>query len=370
MTSGSSLLRAGSSSLQSISYAWAAIAGAVCLLVVNIGLEPSMAAPRNWASVVAVATPFMMASMAQAPALVIGHGGLDLSVGPLAGLVTVVIAKFAVPGGLSGPFPLVGIAVGLGAASGVIVGVLVAYGRIPPIIVTLGGFLFYTGLAIDLMPTPGGTVPPWLTQLAHNVGPLPGMWVLFLGVIVVWLCLQRTAYRRNWLAVGGEARAAYTAGVKVGAVKVGAYLASGVLSAVTGLSFLAVLGSADATATEPYTLISFAGAALGGVTLLGGRGGLLGAACGGAILFLVQNLLGLAQVSVFDIQIVYGVILILALALGSVVESRRRSKGGRVGLGRVARAIMGAEAAVQAGGEASLTARGLAGRYGPGRGER
>ena len=91
------------------------------------------------------------------------------------------------------------------------------------------------------------------------------------------------------------------------------------------LAFVAVLGSADANAAPSYTLVSLAGAALGGVSMSGGRGSMLGAAAGGATMFLIQNLLGLAQVSVFTLQVVFGAALIVALALNSYADHRRRT---------------------------------------------
>jgi ribose transport system permease protein len=140
------------------------------------------------------------------------------------------------------------------------------------------------------------------------------------------LALQRTAFRRNLVAVGGDERVAYTAGINVARVRASAYVLSGGLAAVAGITLTAMLGSAHPTVGPPYTLTSIAGTALGGISLAGGRGGLLGAAAGGAILFLVENLLTLARVSVFHLQIAYGAILIVALAINSLGERYHRSR--------------------------------------------
>lgn len=140
------------------------------------------------------------------------------------------------------------------------------------------------------------------------------------------MALQRTAFRRNLVAVGGDERVAYTAGINVARVRASAYVLSGGLAAVAGITLTAMLGSADPTVGPPYTLTSIAGTALGGISLAGGRGGLLGAAAGGAILFLVENRLTLARVSVFHLQIAYGAILIVALAINSLGERYHRSR--------------------------------------------
>jgi ribose transport system permease protein len=280
----------------------------------------------NWASILAVASPFIITAAAQAPVTLAGNGGIDLSVGPLAGLVNVIIIAVLIAHGISSPLPVLLIGLALGGGSGLLNGFLVSYMRIQPIIATLGTYLFYSGLALYIIPTAGGSAPGWLTHLAGSYGPIPGM-VIPLGTIaIVWLALTRTAFRRNLLAVGGDERVAYTAGINVAAVRTSAYILTGLLAAVAGIVLTAVLGSADPTVGPPYTLTSIAGMALGGVSLAGGRGGLLGAAAGGAVLFLVQNLLTLAQVSIFHLQIAYGVILIVALVLNSLGDRFRRHR--------------------------------------------
>jgi len=194
-----------------------------------------------------------------------------------------------------------------------------------------------SGLALQLLPSPGGEVPVWLTDMAGSYGPIPAALVLVGAVFVAWIALQATAYRRNLLIVGGDDRLAFTSGVNVAAVRVGAYVVAGVVAACAGLALAASLGSGDPTVGPNYSLISFAGVALGGVSLVGGRGGMLGAAAGGAILFLIQNLLTVDQVSTFHQQIVEGAILLLALTANSFALKLRQRRydrsGGVAGLG-------------------------------------
>lgn len=312
--------------LAGTSYAWPAVGAVVLLYVLNAAFNSSFIQPDNWASLIAVASPFVLISMAAAPALLSGGGGIDLSVGPLAGLVNAVVVGLIVAAGGTSPLVIVPSVLAIGLLSGLLNGSLIAYLRIPPIIATLGTYLVYAGLTLQVVPRAGGTAPDWLTQLARGFGPFPALLLPIFAVAVLWLLLQRTAFRRNLFGVGGDARVAYTAGVKVAHVRLLAYALSGVIAAVAGLAFTAVLGSADPTAAPRYTLIAIAGAALGGVSLTGGRGGLLGAAAGGAIIFLIQNLLTLAHVSVFHLQIVYGAALLLAVALNSVAEARRKRR--------------------------------------------
>lgn len=305
-------------------YAAPVLATVLALILLNAAFEHSFVSPGNWASILAAATPFMLTSLAQAAPVLAGNGGIDLSVGPLAGLVNAVLVAAMVPAGLDGPLPMVAATLVLGLLSGLVNGALVCLVRVQPIIATLGTFLVYEGLTLEVLPTAGGSAPAWLRALAGSLGGVPGPFLLFVLLAAAWLGLCATAFRRNLLAVGGDERAAFTAGVNVTAVRMAAYMVDGVLAAIAGLAFTSVLGSADPSVGIPYTLTSIAGAALGGLSMAGGRGGMLGAAAGGALLFLVQNLLTLAQVSIFYLQIATGLILLAALALNALTERGRR----------------------------------------------
>lgn len=307
-------------------YARPALAATVVLIALNAAVNPSFVARENWASILATATPFVITAMAQAVPVLSGNGGLDLSVGPLAGLVNAVIVAVLLPHGFDSPLVIGAVTLGLGISSGLLNGVLVSVVRVQPIIATLGTYLTYQGLTFHVLPTAGGSAPSWLRAFTGDIWNVPGPLLLFGALAVGWLALERTAYRRNLLAVGGDERAAYTAGVDVTSVRILAYVIAGILAATAGLAFTAVLGSGDPTVGTPYTLTSIAGMALGGVALAGGRGGMLGAAAGGALLFLVQNVLGLAHVSIFYLQIAYGAILLVALTFNSSSEHLRRRR--------------------------------------------
>ena len=313
--------------LRSTSYAWPSIAAALALYFANVGFQPSFGSPSNWAAILSVTAPFLLIGMAEAFPVLAGNGGLDLSLGPLMGFVTVLIAIELVPAGISAPELLIPVVLAVGFGAGIVNGFLVAFVRLPAIIATLGAYLFYTGLGLYLLPSPSGNVPGWLIHLSTSYGPIPAMLVPLFAVALFWLLLTRTAYRRNLLAAGGDDRAAYTAGASVTLIRCSAYAFGGMLAAVAGLALAATLGSGDSTVGPPYTVTSIAAVALGGVSLSGGRGGLLGAAAGGAIIFLIQNLLTLANVSVFELDIANGIMLILALALNSFVLARRRRTG-------------------------------------------
>ncbi|TDX08278.1 ABC transporter permease [Kribbella sp. VKM Ac-2566] len=313
------------SRLRDFEYAGPALLLTIVLLIVTAFADSSFLSPGNWGSSLAVMSPFILVAMAQSPAVISGSGGLDLSVGPLAAFVGAVVVAVLGPRGIDSPLEVVPIVLVVGAATGAVNGMLVAYARIPPVVATLGTYLMLAGLALEVLPTAGGTAPHWLTALSGAViGPVPGTLLLIAGVVAIWSVLQRTAYRRNLFAVGAEPRAAFTAGIDVARVQALAYVLSGTFAAVTGLAFVALLGAGDATVPTTFTLISLAGAAVGGVALAGGRGGLLGAATGGAVLFLLQNTLSALHVNALYTQAVYGGALLVALSSNLLLDVRRR----------------------------------------------
>jgi ribose transport system permease protein len=305
-------------------YATAPLMIFAVLFVANVVWQISFIHPNNWASTLTLAAPFVLTGLAQTIPILSGQGGLDLSVGPFAGFVAVVIAQWYQPWGLGAPELLIPIVIITGLVGGAINGILVAYVRLPPIIATLGAYLFYIGISAQILPTPGGRVPHWTTQLVQSYGPIPGMIVLLLIITGAWLLLSRTAYVRHLLSVGGDDRAALTSGIDVSVVRVIAYALSGLFAAIAGLVLAGTLNSADATIGAPLTISSVAAVALGGISLVGGRGGLLGAAVGGGSYYLIQNLLTVIKVSPFALNIADGVILIVALAFGGLLDRLRR----------------------------------------------
>lgn len=313
-------------------YAAVPFALLVVLFVVNAAVQPQFLNHQTWATSMAVLCPTVLTAMAVTLPVLSGNGGIDLSVGPLAGFMTVFIAVVLVPAGITSPVLIIPIVVLFGLLSGAINGVLVAYVRLPAIIATLGMYLFYDGLGTDVLPQAGGSVPVWLVKLNGNVGSIPAVWLVFLLIAVVWTLVSRGSYPRNLLAVGGDERAAFTAGVNVARLRLITYSIGGMLACLAGLMLTGLIQSGDGTVGAPYTISAITAVALGGISLAGGRGGLLGGAIGGGVLFLIQQLLTDAHVSVYSVSTIDGIILIAALALNGTVEHlRRRSAAARRG---------------------------------------
>ncbi len=285
----------------------------VAMVIINSIVDHGFINNQGWQEALTGAAPLIVLAMAMTPPILAGGGGVDLSVGPSAGLISVLIAGEFAPHGLDNSYLLWLAAILLGCVAGAINGALVAFLRVSSIIATLATYLVFSGLATQLMPSPGGVVPDGIASLANTTDQIPNVVFVFIGLGVLWILLLRSSYWRNLIAVGSNDRAAFTAGIPVAVVRFTAFVLAGAMAGVGGIMLTAVLDGADATVGPQYTLIAIAGAAVGGVSLAGGRGGLAGAAAGGASLFLIQNVLSFVQVSSFALQIAYGLILILAI---------------------------------------------------------
>lgn len=300
---------------------------AIAVMVLVTGAKNPSFYEGGWKQVLVYASPLIILAMAEAPVLLSGGGGLDLSVGPAAGLVSVILAAELIPNGISVAWAIVLAAIIMGALIGSLNGALTSLVRIPPVVATLATYLVFAGIATQLLGAPTGTLPSWMNWFTETEGLLPNVAYVIVGVGAVWTLICRTAYWRNLRAVGSDDRAAFTSGIPVTAVRFTAYLLAGAIAGVGGLVLTAVLGGADSTVGPTYTLQAIAAVALGGVSLAGGRGGLMSAACGAILLFLIQNYLTLVQVSSFVLQMIYGLVLIIAVVGNGLWDRSRRRSG-------------------------------------------
>lgn len=303
-------------------YAWLAMVLFVILFAANLILLPNFLAPLNIISTMALAAPLVIASMAVVPSMLSGGGGIDISVGSVMGIVNVGMFTFASFFGIQIQNPVMAISffVFIGALIGSINGVLITVVRLQPIVVTLGIYLILTGIGLHLMPNPTGIAPKWLKQFAGYIGPIPGPLLVVGILLMLWWLLTRLPYHRNLLAVGGDERAAYSAGLPVVLIRIIAYILGGILAAVAGLSLTGFVGSGDPNLGSNYVLLAIAAATLGGTSLAGGRGGMAGAIFGALDIFLIEKVLTAVQISSFWFRVAYGVILLMALISNSLVQ--------------------------------------------------
>jgi ribose transport system permease protein len=268
--------------------------------------------------------PLALAAVAQA-VVVIG-GGIDLSIGSMMALTSVIAASAM--DGKSAEFGVVvvlGVLV-LGLALGAVNGALVVVTRVPDIVVTLAMGFVWAGCALLVRAAPGGSAAGWLKDLV--IGSIGNEWIpraaiaLVIVVAITWIPIARSRLGLSIYAIGSNRLAAFRSGVPVGRTKFLAYVLTGLFSALGGLALTASTGIGTPV-PGPYTLMSVAAVVLGGVSLAGGRGGIFGPIVAVVVLQLVRTDMTFLNVNTNLAVVAQGVILIGVVMVGSLVQMRR-----------------------------------------------
>ena len=266
--------------------------------------------------------------------LVIISGGIDLSVGSICALLGVLLSMMLVEWHWP-PIVAVAAALAIGASVGAVHGVLITRLRLQPFIVTLCGLLLYRGAAryIARDSTKGfgaGQGFEWVrTIAAGSLGGVPMPFVLLAIVGVgAWLLLHRSVFGRHLVAIGRNEEAARYAGVRTQAVVAWAYVISGTLAAVSAIIIAFYTNSiSPASHGNFYELYAIAAAVVGGCSLRGGEGSIVGIVMGAALLQVIRNLVNLLDIpSSLDFAVMGGVILVGAIADRLVAQRSRRTE--------------------------------------------
>lgn len=299
------------------------------LLLVYQQQSPSFQA-REWRSISNQGMTLTIAGFGQTLAVL--TGGIDLSVGPMVALSNCIIAT---TGSKENPDQGLALGIGLallaGIAGGMVNGLIIAYGRLQPIIVTLATGYIYGGLALRIRPEPGGYVPfdraDLLTGLQWDKAPR-SLFVL-LGLVVAWFLFRRTALCTRIYAIGSSEGAAYMSGVDIIRTKVITYSMVGFCSALAGVFLTAQTASGDANAGLVYTLNSIAAVVLGGASLAGGVGTFIGTIAGAYILALIPSVLfffDFYRQRPLSQELYKGTILLAAVTVGALGILRKRNR--------------------------------------------
>ncbi|MBA3529723.1 MAG: ABC transporter permease, partial [Propionibacteriaceae bacterium] len=245
---------------------------------------------REWRSISNSGMTLAIAGLGQN--VVVLTGGIDLSTGSMIGLTNSIVATVGDEEHPDERLAL-GIALALlvGAAGGFVNGLLVAYGRLQPIIVTLATGYIMHGVALKVRSRPGGYVPferaDLLTDLYRNV--IPRSAFLLAALVIIWFLYRRTRLSREIIATGSAAGAANLTGVNVARTKLIAFTISGLASAVAGVFLTAQTATGDPNSGTEYTLNSIAAVVLGGSSLAGGTGSFIGTIAGAYVLKTISS---------------------------------------------------------------------------------
>ncbi|WP_207477202.1 ABC transporter permease [Arenibaculum pallidiluteum] len=334
--------------------------GAILMFALLYGLY-SVLHPRGGSGPLLVQNAnesFALVLAAMAQTLPVLTGGLDLSVGPLMTLVNC-LASQVLNGGPADLALGIALCLGAGLLGGFVNGCLVVYGRVQPIVATLASGAVFTGIALLLRPTPGGEIDKDLSfgltydlaELAATFGlfddgkapwfapfaglPTPVLLVVAI-VVLVWLPFRASVTGRGCYAVGSSEGAAYMSGIAVDRSRLAAYMLAGLFAATAGL-YLALQtgsGNADAPQAAAYTLNSIAAVVIGGTSLFGGSGGVVGSIFGALVLRAISfnfrvfdpgSWLGALADPLLQ-PFVEGLVLLLAVSLGAARVLRVRNR--------------------------------------------
>jgi rhamnose transport system permease protein len=293
----------------------------VALLVLEIGVFATIGtnflSRANAFEVVRLSVEIGLLAVALTPVIV--SGGIDLSVGSLMGLSAVLFGKFwrdaGLPIGVAAPLTLA-----IGASLGSANGLLITRLKIPPLIVTLGSFSLFRGLAEGLT---GGVEnftnfprPFLFLGQGYLFDEIPAQLPIFAVVALgYWLLLHRTTLGRAWVAVGFAAEGARYAGLPVARRITLVYVLSGLVSSLAAIIYVAHLGQAKADAGTGYELLAITAVVLGGTSIFGGRGSVVGTLLGLFAIAVLQNGLRLADLPAELAGVLTGTLLILAIGL-------------------------------------------------------
>jgi simple sugar transport system permease protein len=303
------------------------------LLVVGYLLKPDVFLSQSYLVDTVLKYQSELALVVLGEALVLIVGKFDLSLESVVGIAPSVAVFFVVGNAsvLGAPWPpwtVLPVTLVIGALIGAFNGLLIVRFKLSAFIVTLAMLIALRGLQLAIVG--GATISnlaariptvDYLGSLRILTVPL-AIWIVVVAFGVGMLVLRYTRVGRSLYAVGGNPEAARAAGIRVGRVVWLTLVLAGVLAALAGLMLSARLGSVAAAQGSGMIFTVFAAAVIGGISLDGGKGSLLGALCGVVLLGLIQNVLTLAQVKADQIQAVNGLVILVALVLARLTSGK------------------------------------------------
>ena len=288
-------------------------------------VSPNFLKPQNLKDILNQSSALGIVSIGQTFVILIGGGGLDLSVASVMSTVAVIMAHNTE--GQNALFlPVTGVCLLFGIIVGLANGLLITKRKVQPFMATLGMMIIVQGIRfLYTKGMPKGGFPPILRFLGTgDVGPIPTS-ILSLAVMVftAFVILRKTTLGRQIYAIGGNIQTARLCGYKIDLITTVVYMISGFMAAIAGLYFSGWIGISDNWAGKGYELDSIAAVVMGGTTFEGGRGGVLGTVVGVLIVMMLYNLVLLLRMPVQAQYVVKGVVIILATSF--YASFRRRT---------------------------------------------
>lgn len=281
------------------------------------------------ASIAKNSLPLVYLAIAQA--IIVIAGGIDLAVGSMLILSNAVAAQLMDGQSLGVSLLVAVLVIAMGAVLNGSVGWIIWVSKVPDIVVTLATLFIIAGLALLVLPSPGGGTSDMFraifTGSTTGIGTnfWPALVMMFLPMLVVAHWLKHSQNGLSLYATGSDPTAAYLSGVSTMKAKIVSYALGGAFAALGGLASLAITGSGEsrfATASN-FTLRSVAAIVLGGVALTGGIGSVVGAAAAGIVLFILSPVLSSLGVDPNTAQVIQGSLIVVVMMVAGIIELRR-----------------------------------------------
>ncbi|MGB9641207.1 MAG: ABC transporter permease [Anaerolineales bacterium] len=300
----------------------------IVALFINFYLQPNMFARETLNSNMRVFLPLVLLAVGQA--FVILGGGIDISVGGIVSIINTILAVYVgLDGSIEKVWLFIAISILAGLLCGAINGFFIAVLRLQPIITTYATSFLFGGLALFILPNPGGGIPQRVAEFYRTTTPLgiPLAFYVIAILLIIWRYVRSTQYGSYLYAVGGKAEAAYETAVPVTWIQFSTYVISGLMSALAGIAITMLSGSGNAEIGSPMTLTAITAVVIGGTALSGGVGGITGPMMGALTLGIIQNIISFAHINTWWETFVKATIIVAALAAPGLINlfGRRKS---------------------------------------------
>ena len=310
--------------------------GVWLLLLLMIGLYTTLIPKFGAFQIASIAKNSLpLVYLAVGQAIIVIAGGIDLSVGAMMVLSNAIAAQLMFEQSLGVTLGVALLVMLIGAAINALVGWIITVSRVPDIVVTLATSFILSGVALAVLPSPGGGTSDGFraifTGSASGSGTnfWPSLVAIAIPVALAAWWMKGTRTGLSLYATGSSPIAAYLSGVRTARAKIISYSVGGAFAALAGLSALAITGSGESRSATGglFTLRSVAAIVLGGVALTGGIGSVVGAAAAGIILFTLSPILSAMGIDPNTAQVVQGVLIVVVMMVAGIIEVRRRRAG-------------------------------------------
>ena len=288
------------------------------LLIFAMIRGPQIISGSGIGTAIMVSTPLILATYGLTALCLAGRVTVDLSIGPLIGFINVTTIQLYAAGYIQSPVSYFICALAIGVIYQFLYALIVLFIRVQPIIVALSMFLAFSGINLVILPRPGGRAPDWMLSWSAGTEIIQPVLILLIFSTLIWYALTHTAYWQHLKLMGSDEKSAYTSGVRIYLVRIGAHIIGGVYAALAAIAFTGLIGSGDPTQGTTYTLMAVTALVLGGSSLVGGRGGAFGAILGSLNIYLINFILSTFRFERFQsfvTDLSYGAVLVASLLI-------------------------------------------------------